>query len=470
MGRRSRYRQATKMGNQNLYSLPDDVIMLDVNKTDRRDAKKKSKKKKKQKKLRRKLAKQNNQVATSNTSKNEGSEKYVRWHKVMVQSETALEKSFLLSNLGNSIEVEFQPLGYHKIDGKACFYLEANESAASAILGLNNRVQGPDGTCLKIQVAKCAEPDLILNSDQLQVLREVMASRFRPDQCLLDLTDLHHDPTLLAKDILVPLASPPLMQQVLRQIRENIPQLRALNLSNNKLRVRSLKFLQSLTSTVTNLSALNLEFNKIGDIQVLKLIKMFPLTELSLQFNPFVEKYKTPVKYASVVKKELPALKVLDKVDVEAYLAENVKPKNENTNASKSSPSCITSGASEVMVRTFLEQYFALVDTPQRPNLLAAYTPDAILEVKSNVGAVVSTVFAGHEKISEALHNLPATMHNPNTFGLNILHPSPNSAQAVVTGQCLMLGVDSVVTFSRSMNIVPYNAGLCCSRDILELR
>ncbi|KAG7160362.1 Nuclear RNA export factor 1-like 1 [Homarus americanus] len=114
---------------------------------------------------------------------------------------------------------------------------EANEPAAAAIAGLNKRIQGSDGSRLKISALKSIVPDLVLNSDQLQVLREVMSRRFNPTACLLDLTDLHHDPVLLEKDILVPVCSPVVMKQVLRLIKENVPQLKALNLSKNHLRV-----------------------------------------------------------------------------------------------------------------------------------------------------------------------------------------------------------------------------------------
>ncbi|XP_071529850.1 nuclear RNA export factor 1-like [Panulirus ornatus] len=474
MGKKSRHR-LRKKGKGDFF-VDDEVMTVDLDEAYKpKNAKDTSKLNRKRMKKLRKEQKQQ-ELMEKHREKNE-KKKRTSWHVVTVRGGSGIDKNFLFSSIGNFMETEFQPFGFHKIDDKVCFYLEENEPAASAISGLSKRVQGPDGTRLKISVEKCGVPDLVLNSDQLLVLREVMSNRFNPSACLLDLTNLHHDPVLLEKDILAPLSAPTVTKQIVRLIRENIPHLKALNLSKNNLSFANMKVLQALHVGSSHLTALNLDHNNIGNIGVIKFFKMFHLTELSLQFNPCVNSYKVnPLKYMRHVKRELEQLKMLDGVDINAYLAKNMKTKIESQQSVSKldgSISCSSNNSckvSEPLVRTFLEQYYSLIDTQQRVNLVAAYTPDAVLEVKSSISSIASSVFVGHSLISKVLATLPATQHQHSTFSLDIQSLSIDTAKVVVTGQCQIAGVDTMATFSHSMTIVPFNAGLCCSWDVLELR
>lgn len=455
--------------------MPLDLEAVDLNEDKPRNAKQTSKLKKKLKKQLQREKKARSRRERENDKVNK---KHPGWHLITVSGGAPVEKNFLFTSIGNFVEVEFQPLGFHKVDKTCRFYLEGNGEAADAIGGLTKRIQGADGSLLKIAVTCSPPPDFLLNADQLLVLKEVMARRYDSKACILDLTNLHHDDHLMGKDMLVALSSPAVMKQVLRLIGENIPHLKALNLCKNGLRVSSLKMIQSLHTNSSQLTALNLGHNYIGDMQVLKLIKMFPLTELSLEANPIVNQYKNnPVKYINIVKRELKNLKLLDNVDVDAYLLQNMKdkvsgqvtqtPNSQHVNTASSSSS---SAVSEPMVHAYLQQYYNLFDSPERSTLMAAYTPDAVMEIKSAVGAVVSCVLMGQSKISEAFTLIPATRHDQSTFSLDVKLANPSSAIAVVQGQCQMAGVEPMVTFSRTMNIIPYNAGLCCSQELLELR
>ncbi|XP_042863516.1 nuclear RNA export factor 1-like [Penaeus japonicus] len=406
----------------------------------------------------------------------EGKEEYTGWHTINIQGGSPLEKNFILSSIGSDVEVEFRPLGFFRMENTSGFYLERNEPAATAIAALDKRLQGPDGSRLKINMKKCETPDLVLNTDQLQVLRDVLSKRFNSEACLLDLSSFHYEQRFLDQDILAPLASASIMKHVVRMIRENVPQLKALNLSKNNFKVKHLKGLQGLNIGNSQLAALNLEHNDIRDISVLKQVKMFPLSELNLQFNPLLKNYKDcPLKYIRHVRKEIAHLKIIDGVDIDAYLLENGKVQANGLEQPASQPNANDVGSSsntvsEGMVRTFLEQYYALIDTPQRSNLVAAYTPDAVLEVKSSVSEINSSVLVGHDEISKALVGFPVTQHQHNTFSFNIQPLSPNITQAIVTGQVLLAGSNTAVAFARKMNIVPFNTGFCCSQDLLELR
>lgn len=471
MGKRSRHRFDKKKKAEQGFIEEDEIMAINITGDEKpRNAKQNAKLKRKLKKLQ----KRERQQGKHRDKQKEKS----GWHKIEVIGSEAMEKNFIYTSIGSSLEIEFQPLGFHKIDNTCCFYLETNEPAALAMQSLDRRIQDSNGNLLKINSTKVHRPDLALNSDQLQVLREVMSRRFNPTTCLLDLTNIHHDPVLLEKDILAPLVSPYIMKQVLRVIKENIPHLKALNFSKNCLHGSHLSLLPGMQSESSQLFALNLEHNAINDLHFLTHLKIFPISELSLQFNPIVEVYKDkPVRYIRLVKKALEQLKILDTVDVEKYLKEKLTPQGQLVPASSLQPSASSSTAgtslstvTEPLVRSFLEQYYALIDASDRNALVAAYTPDAVLEIKSSVQAIASSIFVGQDKVKEALTTFPGTQHQHSTFSFNIQFPSPNLAQAVIMGQCQINGLESVVTFARTMNIVPFNAGLCCSQDILELR
>lgn len=468
MGKRSRHRFDKKKKAAEGFLDEDEIMALNINGEGKpRNAKHTAKLKKRFRKL------QKREKEKLERSGGKQKQKSTGWHKIEVIGSEAMEKNFIYTSIGSSLEIEFQPLGFHKIDKKSCFYLENNEPAASAMHSLDKRIQDSNGNLLKINSIRVSRPDLALNSDQLQVLREVMSRRFNAATCLLDLTNLHHDPALLEKDILAPLASTLVMKQVIKVIKENIPHLKALNLSKNSLHVNHLNLLlPSMHSESSQLFALNLEHNAIDNLQMLRFIKMFPITELSLQFNPIVEIYKNkPIRYIELAKKNLPQLKILDTVDVETYLKEKIATASSlQPTASSSTAGTSSSIVSEPLVRSFLEQYYALIDAADRNALVAAYTPDAVLEIKSSVQAIISSVFVGQDKIKEALTTFPRTQHQHGTFSFNIQFPSPSIAQAAVMGQCQIDGLETVVTFARTMNIVPFNAGLCCSQDVLELR
>ncbi|XP_063860017.1 nuclear RNA export factor 1-like [Scylla paramamosain] len=472
MGKKNRHRFDKRKQGDGGFIDEDEIMSLNINGEDKhRNAKNSAKLRKRIRKLQKKREKQQEK----NHHRNKQGTKSVGWHKIEVTGSGAVEKTFIYTSIGSSLDLQFQPLGFHKIDNKCCFFLENNEPAANAIRCLNKRIQDSNGNLLKISSSKVACPGLLLNSDQLQVLREAMARRFNVTSCLLDLTDLHHDPALIEKDILAPLAATDVMKQVVKVIKENVPHLKALNLSKNSLRGSIFSLLQGMHSGSSELFALNLEHNGITNMGDLAHFKMFPITELSLQFNPVVEMYKNkPLKYIELARRNFPRLKLLDTVDAEAYLAENGKQPTVSgsvqSGATSSTAGTSSSAVSEPLVRSFLEQYYALIDAPDRNSLLAAYTPDAVLEIKSNLAAIVSSIFVGQEKIKEALVTFPRTQHQHSTFSFNIQFPSPSTAEAVVMGQCQITGLDAVVTFARTLKIVPFNAGLCCSRDVLELR
>ena len=300
-----------------------------------------------------------------------------------------------------------------------------------------------------------------------------MCNRYNPNLFLLDLTRLYMDSVLLEKDILALLENPTVFKQTMQIIKENIPNIKALNLSHNKLKVSHIRELRYIVSEKSQLSALNLEYNDIADRQFLKYLKNFPLKELNVQHNRFVEQMKNPSSYIKLVKKEIPELEILDKVDIESYLS---KKSGENSNATSSGPSgeIITADnnnygveINESSVKTFLQEYYILFDEADKSKLTQAYTPTAKFQVKC-LGADLNGTFEGTEKISLALQNLPPFKHSLESFGLNIVTIERMFCNAVITGECIV-NESLYMCFKRTMKIEQYNQGLCCSNDILEL-
>ncbi|XP_076060665.1 nuclear RNA export factor 1-like [Oratosquilla oratoria] len=472
MGRKRRKRNVQAGGSEGFEPV-DEMMALEIDKSKRYDAKTRSK----MKKLRKKSRKDHKSHHNREPGQKSEETKYKGWHQVRVMNAETLSKTFLLETIGNYMETSFQVLGFHKIGNSSSFYLEDNHEAADAIQQLNNRLPGPDSQMLKIVVKKCGTPDILLNLEQLQVLKNVMAQRYDVVKNLLDLTSFHHDNTLVNNDIFAPLCSAPIMKQVLRIIRE-IPVLKALSLSRNRLRNGDLKVLNSLQTASKQLTALNLEHNEISDISVLKYIKTFPLEELSLQHNKVVNNFKEPLKYIEIVRKDLPLLKILDEVNIVQYLAENgeqvVKnmpgPSNHLPSTSVEGKDHPNQNLSESLLRTFLDQYYGVIDTENRGALIAAYTPEAVLSLQSKIDQVSSQVFHTQSNIAKLLQTFPATKHIHETFSLNVISLNKEEAKVQVKGKCMLAGHEKCVAFSRTMFIVTYGAGLCCREEILEIQ
>ncbi|KAK7079796.1 hypothetical protein SK128_017015 [Halocaridina rubra] len=477
MGRKSKRKHQIKKQREmeKMFDEVEDISNMNLNDFKGRNAKERSK-------LRRKELKKMRKVMRHRCDNQKGASSKSGWQKIVIVGDTPLEKDFVFSSISNYIDTEFRPLGFYRYAKTSGFYLENNPAAALAIVGLNKRLQGPDGSRLKITSQTCDTPDLILNADQIQLLRECLSRRYDVSTCMLDLSSLHKDLVLMEKDILAPLSSSAIMKQVLKIIKENVQEVKALNMSRNSLRKGDVMALQNLQNGNSQLAALNLEHNHITDLKLLNALKVFPLVELNMQFNPVVDNFKEkPLIYIKEVRARLKSLAILDGVDIDKYLSENDKPvlSNPKMNINFSHNEHILCGPSndgetsvpEEIIQTFLREYYNLIDTPQREELLAAYTPDAVLEIKSSIDAITSSVFVGHEKISAALSLFPATQHHHDTFSFNI-QPlgGTRTAQADIIGQCQIVGIDGLVRFHRTMNIVPFNTGYCCAQDIFVLK
>ena len=88
----------------------------------RRDAKRQAKERKKIKKQYRKEMQKEKQLKNVKN--------YKGWHRLSVVGASGVDKLSLFTKLGEYVEVQFQPLGFHQIGTCSSFYLEANAPAA----------------------------------------------------------------------------------------------------------------------------------------------------------------------------------------------------------------------------------------------------------------------------------------------------------------------------------------------------
>jgi hypothetical protein len=143
---------------------------------------------------------------------------------------------------------------------------------------------------------KSRKSHLDLNLLVKEKISTVMAKHYEADSKALDLSRLHTSPDLM-ENCPVPLFSPSIMTMVLDMTMENVPDLRALDLSNNNL------------SAPDSLILLALRFPKLRILHIgryltrhmdeLDCLGGLHLEELVLQGNPSYGKYQDKDSYVS---------------------------------------------------------------------------------------------------------------------------------------------------------------------------
>ncbi|KAL3274632.1 hypothetical protein HHI36_016012 [Cryptolaemus montrouzieri] len=92
----------------------------------------------------------------------------------------------------------------------------------------------PDGFKISIKV-HYGTPNVDITQEMKEKIKVAMANRYRPVNKALDLSKFHADPIL--KDYFCGLCKPIVLLAVIHLIEENIPELEALSLNNNKIKM-----------------------------------------------------------------------------------------------------------------------------------------------------------------------------------------------------------------------------------------
>lgn len=139
-----------------------------------------------------------------------------------------------------------------------CFYVN-DVKIAQTLLNANRLITLPDGYKMIIHVRN-SMPLLLIDDNIIEKMKRAMEKRYTAATKALDLTKFQEDVEF--KDIYCALLRPSVMSAVIDIIAENIPDLEALDLSDNK--IRFLDHLRLLATKVPCLKILHMANNKVS--------------------------------------------------------------------------------------------------------------------------------------------------------------------------------------------------------------
>ncbi|XP_071441376.1 nuclear RNA export factor 1-like [Hetaerina americana] len=412
------------------------------------------------------------------------------WFKITIPYGAKYEKDYILRLLFSHISPTlFIPIAYRTQANEASFYVEDHEAAQKLALA-DRKMTLNDGFKIQIRVHP-GTPKFDLNPALKAKVAVVMGKRYNSETRALDLTRFHLDPDLV-QDSFCALSRPNLMIAVMDIISENIPDLVALNLSENK--IHTIDHLSSLSKKTPSLKILHLGRNKIHEMTQLNSLQGLPIVELVLQGNPLCTKFKDQSLYVSEVRKRFPKLIKLDGMDLPPQISFDVADEIKMP-SSKGSFLCAPEG--QAIVRQFLEQYYSLFDAENRQPLLDAYHQDAMFSLSAaypaGQGATTShrlndylvesrnllkvPDYARRQKLLRKgklaivtfLSQLPQTQHDPLSFAIDLPIFTPQLIYILVTGlfRETKTSKQPVRAFNRVFVIVPAGAGFCIVNEQL---
>ncbi|UYV82937.1 NXF1 [Cordylochernes scorpioides] len=117
-----------------------------------------------------------------------------------------------------------------------------------------------------------------------------MGKNYDPTTGTLNLNKVYYHPDLKEAGVVIPLNRALVIQHVVQVIKENIPGLSRLILSDNRL--SQLEPFAPLAKCCPNLTYIDLGKNKIHSVTELNYLKGLNLTEINLDENPFCDDYR----------------------------------------------------------------------------------------------------------------------------------------------------------------------------------
>lgn len=182
------------------------------------------------------------------------------WYQVTIIHGVKYEKDTLLKLLLNAVSPQVFIPNYFKVDteNNSVHFFVDEYDVAERIMKLDRRLDLPDGFKMLIRV-RPSVPQVNIDNTLKERMKNAMVKRYNQATKALDLSKFHADPDLT--DIFCALFRPPIMSAAIDIIAENIPDLEALNLNDNKLNM--LDHMKSLSKKLTNLKILYLGDNKV---------------------------------------------------------------------------------------------------------------------------------------------------------------------------------------------------------------
>lgn len=183
------------------------------------------------------------------------------WYMVTIHHGAKYDKNTLFKLLLDAVSPSVFIPNYFRIEpdsNGASFYLDDHE-VAEKIMRLDRKIELPDGFKMLIRVRGSVPYTKIDDTLKLK-MKAAMGKRFNAATNALDLSKFHADPEL--SDVFCALFRPPIMYAAIEIIAENIPNLEALNLNDNKLNL--LDNLKVIATKLPNIKILYLGNNRVS--------------------------------------------------------------------------------------------------------------------------------------------------------------------------------------------------------------
>lgn len=409
------------------------------------------------------------------------------WQKVVLKNGTKYDKIDLLKRLINQCSTKFIPICYTKSGMNTYFYLE-DQAAARALKELDRKIEMPDGFQLQISIERSTPPNMPLTDELVEKVKQVMSSRYTVETKALNLKSFHTDESFAGESFYAPLWRSNVMNKVLTVITDHIPEIRAMDMSSNKLTQGSLEFFSSFKTKLCSLNLLYLADNRITDTKPLQRLKGLPLEELKLTGNPIIQTLGSS--YTESIRKIFPKLKILDGKELPPVINWDDEEEKIQTDLPASVSKYVKNKDAEGTVLTFVQEYFKAYDSDKRQSLLDAYHDQAMFSMaafgkhellSAYIPESRNLLRVDYEKkrhdllrqgklsVVAFLDKLPKTEHDLNTFTLDVPYNSEAMMIFTVTGCFKERGTNqnNIRHFNRCFIVVPQNAGFCIINEQL---
>lgn len=406
------------------------------------------------------------------------------WYKVTVINGQKYEKDYIYRLLMSYIKpTPFYPVGYKKYNDECIFYVDDYKSA-SQILAANRKITTTDNIKLHIKV-QANLPYIEIDEKLKEKMKMAMSHRYNVITRSLDMKRFHVDTELVKDDTFIPLNRPNMLATAVKLIIENIPDIQALDLSDNKL--SSVDALKILVDKTSHLKVLHVGNNRLQNMSHLDCLQGLQIEDLILDGNSLCDNFRDQAFYIREVRKRFPKVVKLDGIDLPPPISFDVE---DTCKLVPSHGSFLCNPAGGPMVQTFLEQYYAIYDSSSRNPLLDAYHDAAQFSLScaqnpSNILApylsenrnlkIISSIERrerllkkGKTSIISFLSSLPQTQHDLRTFVVDLILFTEQLIMVTVNGVFREVGKKQPLkAFNKVMIIVPAGSGFCIVNDLV---
>ena len=182
------------------------------------------------------------------------------WYLVTINFGCKYDKDVILKLLMNAVMPSMLNAHYYKNDtdnNSAQFFVD-DYDVAEKLLRQDKKIELPDRYRMQIKV-RGSLPQIKIDQTLKERMKQVMAKRYNLQTKALDLSKFHADPDLT--DIFCALFRQPIMAAAIDIIAENIPDLEAINLNDNKLNM--IDHMKVLSTKLPHLKIIYLANNRV---------------------------------------------------------------------------------------------------------------------------------------------------------------------------------------------------------------